>query len=108
MSEMSIQNTNTDLEKLKAKIETMNKQHHIEVLKILKKHPNVKLNENKSGVFVNLSFLSKEVIDEIMTYTNYICDQESSIRNLEEQQDNYKNAFFVDTNENTVLYNSVR
>ena len=64
-----------EIENIRNKIESMDKNHHIEILKILKKN-GVKLNENKSGVFVNLSFLSKEIIDEINTYLLYVNDQE--------------------------------
>ena len=47
------------LETMKTRIEQMNKLQHIEVLKILQNNPNIKLNENKSGVYVNLSFLTE-------------------------------------------------
>ena len=72
-----------DLEKIKMKIENMTKQNQIEILKILKNHNNIKLNENKSGVFINLSFLPKIVLEELTKYIHYIDDQENSIRHLE-------------------------
>lgn len=99
-----------DLEKIKIKIENMSKQHQIEILKILKKHQNIKLNENKSGVFINLSFLSKNIIDELNRYINYIEVQENSIRYLENQCEEYKNTFFTekDNKDNNVLYNSLK
>jgi hypothetical protein len=82
------------LEQMKAKIETMSKTNHIEILKILKKNPTVKLNENKSGVFINLSFLPKSVLDEITEYLNYIQDQEVSLNTMETQKECFKNSFF--------------
>ena len=54
------QMTNESLSSIKDKIERMPKNNQIEVLKILKKYQNIKLNENKSGIFVNLSFLSRK------------------------------------------------
>jgi hypothetical protein len=98
-----------ELEKIKSKIESMSKHHHIEILKILKKNTNVKLNENKSGVFVNLSFLSKNVIDEIVSYISYITDQETTIRHLETQKEDFKNTFFLEKEDkdNVVLYSSL-
>lgn len=84
-----------DLEIMKNKIEKMSKKHHIEILKILKMNANVKLNENKSGVFVNLSFLPHDTIDEIQNYLNYIQDQESSLVFLENQKEEFKNIFFA-------------
>lgn len=79
-----------ELDRMKSRIETMGKLHHIEILKILKKNPNVKLNENKSGVFVNLSFLPSEIVEEMKAYVAYVGEQEKSILNMEAQQEEYK------------------
>ena len=89
------QMTNESLSSIKDKIERMSKNNQIEVLKILKKYQNIKLNENKSGVFVNLSFLSNEILDEIDKYVNYVNDQETVINTIETQKQEFKNAFFV-------------
>ena len=90
-----IQVTNDSLSLMKDKIERMPKNNQIEVLKILKKYQNIKLNENKSGVFVNLSFLSKEILEEIERYVNYVNDQETVINTIETQKQEFKNAFFA-------------
>ena len=82
------------LEVLKNQIELMSKTHHIEILKILKKNQNVKLNENKNGVYVNLSFLPQITVDEVIHYVNYINDQENCLQSLETQKDDFKNTFF--------------
>ena len=87
--------TNETLSVMKDKIERMPKNNQIEVLKILKKYQNIKLNENKSGVFVNLSFLSKEILEEIERYVNYVNDQETVINTIETQKQEFKNAFFA-------------
>jgi hypothetical protein len=87
---------NYNLEEIKTDIERMNKTHHIEVLRILKKNGTIKLNENKSGVFVNLSFLPPNAVEEIIKYVNYVKDQESSIQCVENQKEEYKNIFFVE------------
>ena len=89
------QMTNESLSAIKDKIERMSKNNQIEVLKILKKYQNIKLNENKSGIFVNLSFLSKEILEEINMYVNYVNDQETVINTIETQKQEFKNAFFV-------------
>ena len=96
-----------ELEKIKLKIENMTKQHQIEILKIFKKYNHIKLNENKSGVFINLSFLPKLVIDEINKFILYIDAQENSIQYLENQCEEYKNTFFTekDNKDNVMLYN---
>jgi hypothetical protein len=92
---IGFQVTNETLSLMKDKIERMPKNNQIEVLKILKKHQNIKLNENKSGVFVNLSFLSKEILEEIEKYVNYVNDQELVINTIETQKQEFKNAFFA-------------
>jgi hypothetical protein len=79
-----------NLEILKKKIEKMTKVYHIEILKILKEDSTIKLNENKSGVFINLSFLPKETIIKLYNYVDYVEKQESSILNLETEIDKYK------------------
>ena len=92
---MMIQITNETLSSIKDKIERMPKNNQIEVLKILKKYQNIKLNENKSGIFVNLSFLSKEILEEIDKYVNYVNDQETVINTIECQKQEFKNTFFA-------------
>ena len=84
------------LENLKTKIETMNKKQHIEILKILTQFPNVKLNENKSGVFINLLFLPNETIEELDKYIQYIDEQETNIMSIETQKNEYKTAYFTE------------
>jgi len=96
-----------ELENIKKKIESMNKLHHIEILKILKTCCSIKLNENKSGIFVNLSFLPKSTLEEIKKYIDYIQVQETSISQLEIRCDEFKNTFFIDKEDkdNTLCYN---
>lgn len=85
-----------NLENIKNKIESMSKNHQIEILKILKRIPTVKINENKSGVFVNLTFLPEDVLIEIKDYLNYVYDQEFSLSELETQKKEFKDTFFDD------------
>ena len=59
------------LENLKKKIETLEKHHQIEILKILIER-DTQINENKSGIFVNMSTLEKEIIEQIEKYLEYI------------------------------------
>lgn len=97
------------LEVIKTKIETLNKYHQIEILKILSKNL-CKLNENKSGVYVNLSFLSSQTISEITEYLEYTKDQEESLNTCEYQKEEFKNSFFVekeDKDNATILYSSI-
>ncbi len=74
-----------ELESLKASIDTMNRANHVEILKILKEN-DVKINENKSGVYINMSFIDKEVIEKISTFVKYIEEQEKSLEIVERQK----------------------
>jgi len=76
-----------NLEIIKSKIENMSKFHHIEILKILKQY-SVKLNENKSGVYINLSFLCKDALNEVTQYLSYIEDQETTLSSVESEKQN--------------------
>jgi hypothetical protein len=88
------------LENIKNTIELMNKHHQIEILKILNKF-DCKLNENKSGVYVNMTFLDEKTIAELEKYIDYIKDQEDTLITLECQKEEFKNTFFVENDNNT-------
>lgn len=82
-----------DLELMKTRIENMTKINQVEILKILLKH-NVKINENKSGIFVNMTFLDDSIIEDINVYLEYVNKQESTLQSLETQKDEFKSIFF--------------
>lgn len=86
------------LENMKKKIESMNKNHQIEILKILKNDSSVKINENKSGIFINLTFLPIEILKQIEFYLNYVHDQEYSLQQLESQKKEFKDHYFMEIN----------
>ena len=85
-------NINKDI--LKKEIEKMNKTHHIEILKIIAKNPASKVNENKSGVYINLSFLLDDTIREIQKYVNHVKYQEELLTPIEYQKNSLKNIFY--------------
>jgi len=85
-----------ELEDIKRKIESLDKTHQIEVLRIIKKYPTVTLNENKSGIYINLTFLPEEVIAELTEFIQYIADQEQILDPVETQKQDFKNIFFLD------------
>lgn len=100
--------TTERLEKIKNKIETMEKYHQVGILKILSNNK-CKINENKSGVYVNLSFLPENTIQQLINYIDYINDQEEAIKNMEHQKMEFENSFFVDKeykDNSTITYNS--
>lgn len=70
------------LERIKNKIENMTNFQHIEVLKIIKKNKAIKINENKNGVYINMSYLPKKTINELETYIKYIDDQSAILNSV--------------------------
>jgi hypothetical protein len=98
-----------NLESVKRTIETMNKFHQIEILKILSKDL-CKINENKSGCYINMSFLSGDTLAKIQEYIDYTKIQEDTINDMESQKEEFKNAFFIgkdNKEEAPLLYNSL-
>jgi len=96
----------TEIETMKKAIESMPKKNQVEVLKILSKNL-CKINENKSGVFVNLTFLPPPVLDEIRDFIKYVKEQEESLNTAEYQKTFFKNEFFAKVDkEETPLYYS--
>ena len=98
-----------NLDRLKNRIESMSKYHQIEILKILSRKLS-KINENKSGCYINMSFLPEDTLKELEEYVSYIKDQEESLETMEYQKEEFKNAFFVEKENKdnpTVLYSSL-
>lgn len=88
----------SDLELLKKQIEILDQKHHIEILKILTQH-SYKINENKSGSFVNMSFFSEEILTDIHKYLQYIKEQEEHLITVEYQKDEYRKTFIKEVKE---------
>jgi len=84
-----------NLEDLKLRIEKLNKHHQIEILKIFSKNL-CKLNENKSGVYINLSFVESSVIEELEKYLQYTKEQEETLNTREYQKEDFKSQYFID------------
>ena len=87
----------SDLNQIRETIEIMNKFNQIEILRILNKHNEVTLNENKYGVHINLTELSDEIIQELVGYSSYVSKQESTLHQVEQQKEAFKNTFFKTT-----------
>ena len=93
----------TDLNRLKERIEKLNKFHQIEILKLLKTNDSCTLNENKNGIFVNLTSLSDVLIFELEKYLEYVQKQESQLSEIEKQKNILSNTFFKDNKDNTPI-----
>jgi hypothetical protein len=84
-----------ELEKLKDTIENMDKQHQIEILRILKNDKLVLLNENVNGVFVNLIDVSDKTINNIKRYIQYVDKQNNNINQIENKKDEIEKTYFT-------------
>lgn len=97
---MTMTMTANDIENMKKiveSIQSMDKFDQMEILKILVSN-SCKINENKSGVFVNLTLLPQNVLDEMCEYIRYIKFKQDSIDTFETKKTEYKNTFFIQTN----------
>ena len=91
-----------ELEQLKTRVEKLEKDQQIEILRILNEDQKVKLNENKSGVYVNLSFLPEDTMLKIKNYLNYISEQEKILRMTENKKENFAKTYFDDDDEENI------
>lgn len=83
---------------IRESIENMSKFNQIEILRILTRHKEVIINENKYGIHINLSDLSNDILDELLVYVNYVITQEIELNNIERQKESYKNTYFLKDN----------
>lgn len=83
-----------DTELLKTKIEKMDKSRHIEILKIIRKYPAIKINENKNGIYINMHCITKLAMEEISKYCLYVGEQECSLNILENEKKEIRKTFF--------------
>lgn len=84
------------IEVLKTQIEKMNKFNHVEILRILKNNK-IPINENKNGVFINLTEVDGNVIEKLQQYVEYVIKQQRQLSNIEKQKDDYETKFFGNT-----------
>ena len=79
---------------LKELIEKMSKYHQIEVLRILTNTPEVKLNENNNGTFINLSEQPIDILNKLEKYANYVDEQQKHLKSIEIEKDEIEQNFF--------------
>ena len=108
-----VDNTNTNdyedfgkINSIRESIENMTKFNQIEVLRILTKHKEVIINENKYGIHINLSELNASILNELLVYIKYVTTQEVELSNIEQQKQSYKDIYFVKDNKDNVTSNN--
>lgn len=102
INSISSANANTKsvylLNQVRESIEAMNKFNQVEILRILNNHKEVCLNENKYGIHVNLTELSDSILDELSLYISYVLKQETTLNQVEQQKETFKNTYFSNNN----------
>jgi hypothetical protein len=83
-----------ELENLKKEIEKLSKIHHITILKIIKSEPSIVINENKNGVFLNLSEIPLEIIDKLKSYCEYLKSQDKQLNIVENEKTELEVSYF--------------
>jgi len=67
---------------------------------LLKTDDTCRLNENKNGIFINLTSLNDKIIYEIEKYLEYVQKQETQLSETETQKSILTNTFFKDSKDN--------
>ena len=80
--------------KLKDKIEKMSISQHIELFRIIKDNE-VDFNENKNGIFINLSSTDPEIVKKLEEYIDYIEEQQHIINEQEKTKTEYIKEYFT-------------
>lgn len=83
-----------DLNKLKTKIELLDKKDQINILQLFKKHNNILLNENSNGTFINITDIDKLLYDELLKFISYIEMQKQYINKDEEKKNILEETYF--------------
>lgn len=78
-----------DTKKLIMSIEAMNKDHHIEIYKIIKSY-NIEITENNNGVFINMKNINEECLEKIYSYVKFINENKQDIIDYEKKKEENK------------------
>tara|TARA_Y100000389_G_C17089662_1_gene330710 strand:- start:274 stop:537 length:264 start_codon:yes stop_codon:yes gene_type:complete len=84
---------NINIEKLKKTIEKLSKYHQVEIYSILKKS-DIIFDENNNGSFINLSQLSKDIIQKLYDYTKYVEKQQKELLKDETEKNRLEETYF--------------
>jgi hypothetical protein len=98
--------TTNQLNIMRELIEQMPKFHQIAILRILSDDKTITINENKSGIYINMSELPSPKLKELENYVNYVKTQEDTLNDFEKQKETYKNTFFQKDNKDNLTNNN--
>tara|TARA_B100000902_G_scaffold399263_2_gene469324 strand:+ start:1169 stop:1507 length:339 start_codon:yes stop_codon:yes gene_type:complete len=87
------------LNKIKMRIENMDKGNHISALYMITKNKSVKYSENINGTFINLSDLDNNMLFKIEDFIEYIEIQKYEIEDIEKKREQIENIYFKQNKE---------
>jgi len=82
---------NPDLNKMMRIIESFSKEEHVHILKIIVQKDFNSVSENSNGTFVQMDEVTKETIELIQKYIDYVLLKECDIKMVEETKERLKN-----------------
>tara|TARA_B100001027_G_C16258697_1_gene328288 strand:+ start:1641 stop:1958 length:318 start_codon:yes stop_codon:yes gene_type:complete len=91
-----------DLVNMKDRIEQLPNSYQIEIGKIFNKNK-VRIDENRNGLFINLSEVKKEILIELENFLRYVDEQEKHLKIIESLKTNLKADYFGLEGENNTI-----
>ena len=82
-----------ELAKMRDTIENLNKEQQIQILRLFKENK-IPINENKNGVFINLTGMSDDILSKLHTHLEHIISQENLLKTTEDVKKTYKDNYF--------------
>ena len=82
---------------LKNEIESIDKIHHIKILKILETN-GIKFSENRNGIFINMNTFNQKTIMDINKTLLYISEQEKNLKDIENIKEELNKDYFLTNN----------
>lgn len=67
------------------RIDKLNKEEHIEILKIILKQNNINYSENKNGTFLNMNDIDDNILKDVEQYVNYVNLKNKNISDIEDK-----------------------
>lgn len=92
--ETEIKPDTKQLDILKKNIELLEKIHQIEILRIINDQQSNVLNENKNGIYINMSSLDDNTLTNLKQYMKHIYTQEQELNVNEKAKEEFLKTYF--------------
>lgn len=86
----------TEIACLCKEIESKSLHHQQSILRLLHKYADREIcfNENKNGIYINMTNIPDKIVKEIQLYLNYVKSQEEELASMESEKQKVKSTFF--------------